>query len=343
MFYPASYRHVISVGSVDELEELSDFSTANELVDLVAPGGTVWSTLPQNFECSVCEDLATSTYGALDGTSFACPQVAGIAALLWSEDTSVGVEYIYNALLASARDLTDPGRDALTGLGLLQGSAAYDVLHATLNGTRAVAFEGGACPPGSFGVRVAMLTDPYSFEETYWEVIRSSDNFTALSGSQLVGNTEHISVTCMPIDCYSFRAYDSGGDGICCDSGQGTLEVSIDGKVILDDEFATDEISVDFGGECTTFPVEQKDPCTNFQMTLRTDGYPEEITVLLESETGETWWGDIVFFAEKTDYSFLECLDPALCYTFTLFDEFDCLFSPGNLELKFGELSLIHI
>lgn len=337
LFYPASYSHVISVGSVNEMQDIWESSTQNAMIDLVAPGQAIWSTLPQNFDCIFCADLATSTYGALEGTSFACPYVAGIAALLWSEDTTVDVRHIFNALLASAADLGDEGKDVTFGLGLVQGAAAYDVLQSTLNGTDVITFEGGACSEGHVGLRVAMLTDQYSFAETYWEVSRNNDNFTVLAGTGLLGNTLHISNACLPQDCYNFRAYDSGGDGICCTSGQGSLEVSIDGAVILDGNFTSDSIAVDFGGECSTFPVQEKEPCTNFYMTLRTDEYPEEISVLLESTTGETWWSDVLFPFDLFDFSFIECLDPSQCYKFTLFDLYDCLYEPGMLELRFGE------
>ena len=69
--YPASYPGVIAVGSVDQQGKRSDFSETGDFIDLVAPGAGVLG-------------LGTGGPGHLlgDGTSFAAPFVAGVAALV---------------------------------------------------------------------------------------------------------------------------------------------------------------------------------------------------------------------------------------------------------------------
>ena len=73
--YPASYDDVLSVGAVNRLKERASFSQYNDKVDLVAPGFDVWSTLPNNYDCEICQELVCKGYGSLDGTSVGrkCP------------------------------------------------------------------------------------------------------------------------------------------------------------------------------------------------------------------------------------------------------------------------------
>ena len=70
--YPASYRNVLSVGSIDSNFKISDFSTSNTNVDLMAPGRNIFMTQYNN------------GYASNSGTSFSSPMVAGAAALVKS-------------------------------------------------------------------------------------------------------------------------------------------------------------------------------------------------------------------------------------------------------------------
>ena len=80
--------------------------------------GTVTSTLEQ----------PASGYEAWNGTSMATPHVSGVAALVWSSDTSKTNAEIRAALTGTALDLGDPGRDVAYGYGLVQAHAAWQAL-----------------------------------------------------------------------------------------------------------------------------------------------------------------------------------------------------------------------
>ena len=67
VLYPAAYDPVISVGSVDQNLQVSSFSSGGTNVDLLAPGRDVLSLKPDG------------GYSTMTGTSFAAPQVAGVA------------------------------------------------------------------------------------------------------------------------------------------------------------------------------------------------------------------------------------------------------------------------
>jgi subtilisin family serine protease len=79
--------------------------------------------------------LAIDNYAYFDGTSMATPHVSGVAALVWSYDTSLTNVQIRDALRASALDLGTTGRDDAYGYGLVQAKAALDLL------------GGGGCTP----------------------------------------------------------------------------------------------------------------------------------------------------------------------------------------------------
>ena len=82
--YPASYEHVISVAATNENDERSDFSTYGPWADVAAPGSHIFSTWNgHNYDARSKKGQYTtdsSLYTSWDGTSMACPVVAGVCA-----------------------------------------------------------------------------------------------------------------------------------------------------------------------------------------------------------------------------------------------------------------------
>jgi subtilisin family serine protease len=87
-----------------------EFLLANRLSSLAET-----STQPQDFDY-------------LSGTSMATPHVAGIAALVWSQNPDWTAAELRSALAATAIDFGAPGRDPAYGWGLVQGAAALAAL-----------------------------------------------------------------------------------------------------------------------------------------------------------------------------------------------------------------------
>jgi len=69
-------------------------------------------------------------YGYLSGTSMATPHVSGMAALIWSTAPTAAASQVRLAILASARDLGDPGYDPIFGYGAADALAASKILTA---------------------------------------------------------------------------------------------------------------------------------------------------------------------------------------------------------------------
>ena len=106
IFTPANAPGALAVGSVDENYERSDYSAyskSGRTVDLMAPGGVgqsycggVLSTLSPPYA-----GAPENNYGCEEGTSMASPFVAGVAALIWSQNSGLSADEVKAKLLAS--------------------------------------------------------------------------------------------------------------------------------------------------------------------------------------------------------------------------------------------------
>lgn len=96
---PASSPDVVAVGSVNhnyQRSSFSNYSTTERTVDLMAPGGSGPS------QCGyVLSSINGNAYDCMAGTSMAAPFVAGVAALVWSQNPDWSAEQVKQKLLAS--------------------------------------------------------------------------------------------------------------------------------------------------------------------------------------------------------------------------------------------------
>ncbi|WP_372807996.1 S8 family serine peptidase [Pontiella sp.] len=119
--YPAGYDlpNVISVAATDSDDNLASFSNYGETsVDLAAPGVDIVSTYLNG---------ETTT---MDGTSMACPHVAGALALLVSTDSDMTPSEAKQLLLSSVDDVS-----ALTGKVVSGGRLNVHAMFANANDT----------------------------------------------------------------------------------------------------------------------------------------------------------------------------------------------------------------
>jgi subtilisin len=110
--YPAKYRNVIAVSSIDSADAIAQNSGRGTEIDLCAPGVDILSTIRNN------------EYGKMSGTSVACPHVSGVAALTWAAHPNSTNEEIWNLIASTADNLGTPGQDWLFGYGRVNAYAA---------------------------------------------------------------------------------------------------------------------------------------------------------------------------------------------------------------------------
>ena len=113
--YPARFKTVICVGSIDRSNSRSSFSNYGPQMELVAPGEYILSTYPGNM------------YVYKSGTSMATPHVAGVAALVWSHNPTLRNRDVRIILARTADDLGTLGWDKEYGFGRVDAEEAVNV------------------------------------------------------------------------------------------------------------------------------------------------------------------------------------------------------------------------
>jgi subtilisin family serine protease len=150
--YPAALPHVLGVSAVTESGAVPSFSNRDAVYnDIAAPGQNILSTVPRSMTADrpSCPEQGYSPCGTPEfresiGTSFAAPQVAAAAALVFSVRPDLHADQV-TALLERTAD------DANAATGCKQCPLLRDAYSGwgTLNILKAlqVATSGGAVPP----------------------------------------------------------------------------------------------------------------------------------------------------------------------------------------------------
>jgi thermitase len=114
--YPAALNHVVAVAATDATDAKAGFSNYGTWISVAAPGDNIYTT------------VNGGTYGYWYGTSFASPQVAGLAALILSRNSSLTNQQVVDLIKNNSDDLGAPGFDQYFGYGRIN---AYRALAAT--------------------------------------------------------------------------------------------------------------------------------------------------------------------------------------------------------------------
>ncbi len=124
VYYPAAYPGMLAVGGVDKNDQVQPYSNIGRQLSVVAPGGAtphvtggILSTTPTYASMMSRESGGTTVTGRATGTSQAAPQVAGIAALIWSREPNLTASQVMVRILASAKDIGTSGKDDSSGWG----------------------------------------------------------------------------------------------------------------------------------------------------------------------------------------------------------------------------------
>jgi len=114
--YPAALDSVVAVAATDTLDLKTDFSNYGSWIDVSSPGVKILST------------EANGSYGMMQGTSMACPLVAGLAGLTGALSPSLSPEQVADRIITTADDIDslNPGYAGLLGAGRINAGRAVD-------------------------------------------------------------------------------------------------------------------------------------------------------------------------------------------------------------------------
>lgn len=110
---------MITVAATDSANLRTSWSTYGPIVDVTAPGVSIWTT------------NVGSGYGAYSGTSYSSPLTAGVVALMLSANPALQPAQVDSILTSTATDLGGVGRDDYYGAGLINASKAVAAAKAT--------------------------------------------------------------------------------------------------------------------------------------------------------------------------------------------------------------------
>jgi serine protease len=136
--YPAALigRGGLVVGASTTGGTRASFSTTGSYVDVLAPGvdvlGALASGIPTGFFAPAATPGANGTYGYGTGTSFAAPEVAGAAALVWAANPGLDAAGVAATLEATAGS---------------QSAWTNDLAFGSIDVAAAVERAAGAAPP----------------------------------------------------------------------------------------------------------------------------------------------------------------------------------------------------
>jgi len=122
---PSGAKNVLSVGAVDAFNNIASFSSRGPYYngigkpDVVAPGVDV----------PVLSYTGTTT---ASGTSFSCPYISGVVALLAQNNKDLSSTQLYSAVKSGATDLGSEGYDYEYGFGIVNAQASLAIIEQTV-------------------------------------------------------------------------------------------------------------------------------------------------------------------------------------------------------------------
>ncbi len=122
--FPASRESCMAVAALDSTNLKAGFSNYGNKIDISAPGTQIYAAFPD------------TGFAWWDGTSFAGPFTAGIAALMLSLDPTLSREDVFNIIQQTAVNVDDinPDYAGLLGSGLINGPEALALISAVIRG-----------------------------------------------------------------------------------------------------------------------------------------------------------------------------------------------------------------
>jgi len=143
----ADYSSILLVGATTSSDSRASFSNYGVPIDVMAPGTSIYSTLKQG------------GYGSANGTSYACPIVSGLAALIFSLDANFTPDQVESFISSTAIDLGDSdnlGHGRIDAGAAVQAAYAFTQTTLTMTSTATIT----STPMSSFTVTTSSTPAP---------------------------------------------------------------------------------------------------------------------------------------------------------------------------------------
>jgi len=133
---------------------------------------------------------------------------------------------------------------------------------------------------------------------------------------------------------YSFLIKDEYSDGMCCEYGQGSFHVTVDGEVLATGGQFKDRVVEEFDVEETVVPEMQ-----DMVLIVKTDSYPTETKVHVTDECSGREIFEKSYTLQKTEHIHTMTL-PHSRYKFVIEDSYSdgmcCEYGQGSFKLSWG-------
>ena len=120
-FYPAALSNVVAVSATDGSDNPASFTNFGNWITVAAPGTSIYTT------------TNGGGYGNWQGTSFSAPQVAALAALLFSRNPALTNQKVVDLIKNNADDLGATGFDPYYGWGRINVYRALAAAQTVVN------------------------------------------------------------------------------------------------------------------------------------------------------------------------------------------------------------------
>lgn len=161
-----------------------------------------------------------------------------------------------NSYSYSWSGLLTPGSETVVQVGICTVLETENIMEAAVQNPNGVSDENSSndsrmenfwgMPYSGMGMTINLTTDLWP-EETSWVILQ---NGVELFSSSFYPATVELSTFnysfCLPPGCFEFIIYDSFGDGICCNYGEGSYEIwdDLGNLVIAGGTFGTEESTI---------------------------------------------------------------------------------------------------
>lgn len=170
--YPAAFNGVIAVAAVDSFDKKAAFSNFGTWVDVSAPGVDIYSSVTGK---------GFTKYDYMSGTSMACPMVAGLCALMLSQNNTLSPSEIEACLKSTADNIAaqNSGFGNMLGAGRVNARKALQCIKPLFADFDASASD--VCPGQS--VNFTSIVN-YSVNSYSWYINQSKLAFSTLKNPQ---------------------------------------------------------------------------------------------------------------------------------------------------------------